>query len=223
MARFTILAAVARPRPRGACSPIAARRSAAPINHEPVLRSTSRWCSAPIIVFDVAASGGVPAVRAGAARRLVRVDRRLAMATASRSTSRRAMPTRRAAPTSPASPPHTACCSATARRSPPAQVPPGTVRVIVSRTTATRPGLPGLDEDPQIGTAISDRTSSNYGCAHQFQPRGDDRRSRTISCSARSRARQRQRCRLARRSGPIATRRRPGAGCSQATTKGSKQ
>lgn len=38
----------------------------------------------------------------------------------------------------------------------------GTVRVVVSRTTASVPGCP-IWEDPQIGQ--SSRTSTNYGCA----------------------------------------------------------
>ena len=52
---------------------------------------------------------------------------------------------RGAATTSPGSRPTTACCSATARRSPPAPSSPGTVRVVVSRTARERPGLPELE------------------------------------------------------------------------------
>ena len=42
-------------------------------------------------------------------------------------------------------------------------VPPGAVRVIVSRSEASVPGCPNWSERGEVGTRIS--TSSNYGCA----------------------------------------------------------
>lgn len=160
MARFTSAALLALG--LAACSPIAPDARPA-INHgltsanQPVVQRTD-------YVFDVAASGGVPAseqarlsawfesLQLGYGDRIA-IDEPQGYADAQSRADIAGVAAQYGLLLSDGAP-----ISA-------GQVQPGSVRVIVSRTTASVPGCP-VYEDPQIGTAISDRTSTNYGCAH---------------------------------------------------------
>ena len=122
------------------------------------------------------------AIGASAARRLAGFDLVPAMATSSISTSRPAIPTSPFATTSRRLQPTTALRWVTAHRSSNGEVPPGTIRVIASRSSASVPGCPDWARTGRSASAEIDLVQLRL--RDERQPGGDGRQSRRSLSSA---------------------------------------